>query len=238
MRGFIFYRGLSPIDNQRIVGIAVLRSGNRKTGDMVQTYILRADMHPLDAIKLREDVSICGHCVHRGSKLLNRERTCYVNVGQSVSSVYRAFLRGSYPDMTHDLDHAASILHGRKVRLGAYGDPAMIPHTVWYALLSQCDGWTGYTHQWRFPWAVAMRELVMASVESVSEHDTARSLGWRTFRVHKDDDLQRHEFTCPASDEAGKKTTCSSCLACDGALKSSAASVAIRVHGVMARHFN
>ena len=66
MRGFIFYRGLSPIDNQSIVGIAVLRSGNRKTGDMVQTYILRADMHPLNAIKLREE-SVSSKCRDPGS---------------------------------------------------------------------------------------------------------------------------------------------------------------------------
>lgn len=51
MRGFIFYRGKSPIDNAPIVGIAVLKSRNEKTGNMVQTFILRSDIHPMDAIK-------------------------------------------------------------------------------------------------------------------------------------------------------------------------------------------
>ena len=121
MRGFIFYRGKSPIDAAPIVGIAVLRSKNVKTGDMVQTYILRADVHPVDAIKSADDVSICGDCVHRGDD--KRKRTCYVDVGKSVSAIYKAFKRGIYPDMSRNLSHAAAQLKGRKVRLGAYGDP-------------------------------------------------------------------------------------------------------------------
>ena len=57
--GFAFYDGPSLIDGAPIIGIAVLRSENAKTGDMVQTYILRADMSPLDAISSGDDVSIC-----------------------------------------------------------------------------------------------------------------------------------------------------------------------------------
>ena len=37
MRGFIFYKGRSPIDNAPIVGIATLESKNGKTGNMIQT---------------------------------------------------------------------------------------------------------------------------------------------------------------------------------------------------------
>lgn len=65
MRGFIFYCGPSQIDGAPIVGIAVLRSANAKTGDMVQTYILRADTAPLTALSTGADVSICGACPHR-----------------------------------------------------------------------------------------------------------------------------------------------------------------------------
>ena len=236
MRGFIFYRGVSPVDNAPIVGIAVLKSKNIKTGNMIQTYILRSDMHPIDAIKSADDVSICGSCVHRGSA--SQKRTCYVDVGKSVSAIYKAFKRGSYPDMSRDLNHAANQLKGRKVRLGAYGDPAMIPADTWYELLTHADDWTGYTHQWRQPFAQAHRELCMASADSIEDRDIARSMGFRTFRViaiNAAPKLDR-EIYCPASPEGGNKRQCIDCTACDGALKPSAVSIAIVAHGKAAAH--
>ena len=65
MSGFVFYDGPSLIDGAPIVAIAVLESENGKTGDMVQTYILRADVDPVSALRTGEDASICGDCVHR-----------------------------------------------------------------------------------------------------------------------------------------------------------------------------
>lgn len=237
MRGFIFYRGKSPIDAAPIVGIAVLRSKNVKTGDMVQTYILRADIHPMDAIKSADDVSICGDCVHRGDD--KRKRTCYVDVGKSVSAIYKAFKRGIYPDMSRNLSHAAAQLKGRKVRLGAYGDPAMIPADIWLNLLSQALDWTGYTHQWQQAFAQAHRELCMASADSIEDRDIARSMGWRTFRViaiNAAPKLDR-EIYCPASPEGGNKRQCITCTACDGALKPESVSIAIMAHGKSAAHY-
>ena len=237
MRGFIFYRGKSPIDDQPIVGIAVLKSRNEKTGNMVQTFILRSDIHPMDAIKSSDDVSICGSCIHRGDS--QTKRTCYVDVGKSVSQIYKAFRRGSYPDMSRDLSHAAAQMKGRKVRLGAYGDPAMIPAEIWLALLSEASDWTGYTHQWTQAFAMAHREICMASADSIEDRDLARSMGWRTFRViainaaHK---LDREVF-CPASPEGGNRRQCINCVACDGALKPSAVSIAIVAHGKSAAHY-
>ena len=46
MNGFLFYRGASPIDRAPLIGIATLESDNRKTGNMVQTWILREDISP------------------------------------------------------------------------------------------------------------------------------------------------------------------------------------------------
>jgi len=236
MRGFIFYRGFSPVDNALIVGIAVLRSKNVKTGDMVQTYILRSDMHPMDAIKSADDVSICGSCIHRGDD--KRKRTCYVNVGKSVSAIYKAFKRGSYPDMSRDLSHAAAQLKGRKVRLGAYGDPAMIPADTWYALLEHAADWTGYTHQWTQAFAQAHRELCMASADSIEDRDVARAMGWRTFRVIAISAAPKldREIYCPASPEGGNRRQCITCAACDGALKPESVSIAIIAHGKAAAH--
>lgn len=133
MKSFIFYQGPSQLDGAPIVGIAVLKSENGKTGNMVQTYILRADMHPLEALASGADASICGTCIHRPRRERRRDkrgrftvgysiiRTCYVDVAKSVSSVYRAFMNGSY-DVLEPVDGAAR-LAGRMVRLGAYGPP-------------------------------------------------------------------------------------------------------------------
>jgi hypothetical protein len=234
-RGFVFYDGPSAIDGAPIIGIAVLRSANVKTGDMVQTFILRADQSPLAAIDSGADASICGDCVHRGDD--TRARTCYVDVGKSVQSVYAAWTRGAYPLMSPA--QGARMLAGRAVRLGAYGDPAAIPARHWRALLRYAAGRTGYTHQWRQAHAQQLRGLVMASADSASERDTARAMGWRTFRVRAaDEPMGAREFACPASPEGGNRRQCVTCQACDGAARGPAqASVAIIVHGRMARHF-
>jgi hypothetical protein len=237
-RGFIFYRGFSPVDGAPIVGIAVLKSKNIKTGDMVQTYILRADVHPMDAIKSADDASICGDCVHRGSA--STKRTCYVDVSKSVSAVYKAFTRGSYPDYSHNPSLGAELLRGRMVRLGAYGDPAMIDIDAWLAILQFSLGWTGYSHQWREAWAQPMRELCMASADSAIDRDLARSMGWRTFRVIPvmQAPALKHEISCPASPEGGNRRQCVDCGACDGALKPESVSIAIVAHGKAANHVN
>lgn len=236
-RGFIFYRGLSPVDDKPIVGIAVLKSENVKTGDMVQTYIIRSDMHPMEAIKSGSDESICGSCIHRGSA--DTKRTCYVDVAKSVSAVYKAFLRGSYPDFSDNPEAIAKLISGRRVRLGAYGDPAMIELDAWLTLLASADSWTGYSHQWREAWAQPMRELCMASADSVIDRDLARSMGWRTFRVISVMQAPKleHEIFCPASPEGGDKRQCISCQACDGALKTLSVSIAIIAHGKAAKQF-
>jgi hypothetical protein len=63
------WRGPSPVDGAPIVliitGLSALpseQSDNRKTGPMVQTYILRQDMAPVAAMMAGMDRSICGDC--------------------------------------------------------------------------------------------------------------------------------------------------------------------------------
>ena len=228
MNGFLFYRGASPIDRAPLIGIATLESDNRKTGDMVQTWILREDISPTMARSTDEDRSFCGDCSVRDA--------CYVNWGQAPSSIWHAYHRGGYIDLRRKPAVMRRIVSGRVVRMGAAGDPAMIPLQHWLRVLHGADGWTGYTHQWRNPWAQPMRELTMASVESLEDQDLARAMGWRTYRIRRQNDaLARNEIACP-SDTTGRK--CIDCMACDGALKPSAASVAIVVHGSKASQWN
>ena len=229
----VIYSGPSLIDGAPIVVVATYSDRNSKTGTMVQTYILRADQAPLDAIRAGDDESICGDCVHRPAL----GGSCYVDVSKSVTSVFSAWVRGSYHLLAPAA--AADMVAGRMVRMGAYGDPAAIPASIWKRLLRRAAGRTGYTHQWRRAYAQGLRSMAMASVDTVPERDVARALGWRTFRVRTADQaLGAREIVCPASDEGGKRRQCITCRACDGAERGSVqASVAIVVHGARASRF-
>lgn len=243
----VIYRGPSLIDGAPIVAIAILQSGNSKTGNMVQTYILRADLAPLEASKTGADVSICGQCPHRGTvtadpaKKQAAGRTCYVNLGQGPTVVYRAFARGYYPDAC-DVKSRWAIGSGRMVRLGTYGDPAAVPSYVWRDLLTHAIGHTAYSHQAGAPGADFAPDLYMQSADSLEQARDAWAAGNRTFRVIPVRDwtefrrgaLDKNETLCPASSEGGFRTTCDRCGLCAGASKQ-AKSIAIVAHGAAAR---
>jgi len=84
MKSAIIYNGPSLLDGKPIVVIATYSNRNTKTGHVVQTYILRSDIHPLEASKTGEDYSICGECPMRGeltrdpSRKQAKGRKCYV----------------------------------------------------------------------------------------------------------------------------------------------------------------
>ena len=236
--GVILYQGPSLIDGAPIVVIAnriVADSTNEKTGAMVQTFILRADMRPLDAARLGYDYSICGHCPHRPSN----DGSCYVNLGRSVESVYGAFVRGRYarPHVEYDVDLLPELFADSIFRLGSYGDPAAAPFRVWQHATQRVRARNGYTHQWReFP---AFAALCMASVDSEAQAVEARANGWRTFRVRAASApvMTGAEVVCPASEEAGKRTTCADCRACGGTSAKARASIVIMTHGTTAKRF-
>lgn len=228
----IIYEGPSQLDGAPIVAIVLPGSStNRKTGDMVQTYILRADMAPIDAVNSGADASICGTCPHRGTVQNGRNvnRTCYVNLGHGPRAVYDAYLRGIYPRVT--VGDAARAVAGRLVRLGTYGDPAAVDVSIWARLVASAAGHTGYTHQWRE--RPEFRGIVMASADSETDARDAHAAGWRTFRVAMPNAAARlaNEAICPASAEAGKKLTCATCLACHGAAGGRRGSIVIQAHG-------
>lgn len=230
----ILYEGPSLLDGEPIVVIATgigSRSTNRKTGAMVQTYILRADVHPVESVRTGMDASICGDCPLRPS--LARQTPgapmCYVEKRTGPAAVYRSYLRGIYPRMTpEELLQAAG---GRPIRYGTYGDPAAAPAEIWQALAGK--GRTGYTHQWRKPESRCLRPLVMASVGTAKEAFQAQRQGWRTFRVRRPDEpLLPGEIACPASAEAGHKTQCERCGLCNGKTRGDRrANIAIIDHG-------
>ena len=228
--GFVVYSGPSALDGSPVVVVATLRSANRKTGRMIQTWILRADVAPTDAVRSGADASICGACPHRGDRAAGKPRTCYVNVGQAPGSVWRAYQRGRYAVGT--LADAMAAAPGVPVRIGSYGDPAAVPPEVWSPVRS-APRWTGYTHQWRLPAAAALRDLVMASCDSPAEAIEAARAGWRAFLVRPADaetsaDLGR-AILCPSD----RGVECARCGLCAGASPRTAAAphIWIPAHG-------
>jgi len=206
-------------------------SDNRKTGDMIQVWILVKSVSPTEAIRTGLDRLICGSCVHRGHEENGRfgvERTCYVNPGQAPQGIWKAWKAGRYSPL-----RSLEVFTGRKVRFGAYGDPTHIPIGLALAIAGVASGHTGYTHQWRKPSLQAWRSILMASVDTTAELLIARSMGWSTFRVTPDLDHHSFEKLC-ASERNG--TSCADCLFCDGS-RSGILSIHIPVHGTGATHF-
>jgi hypothetical protein len=245
--GAVIFSGPSRIDGAPIVVIVTglsKKSANSKTDDMVQSWIIRSDMSPLDALRTGHDASICGGCPHRPQSLGFKKvkgkmvatwfrRSCYVNVSQAPTSVYNAFKRGSYPTMT--MDQLAAAMAGRVVRLGSYGDPAATPLALWQAYTALAEGWTGYTHQWKSARLRDVTSLCQASVDSVEEADKARSLGLGTFRVAPiGSERSEYEQGCPASKEFGAVTSCAKCRKCDGS--SAARNIVIDAHGIGSKY--
>lgn len=239
--GVILYEGPSKLDGQPIVVIATgLRSASRnaKTGEMVQTYIIRSDMGPVEAVKTGNDAAICGACPHRGDGT-GKDRSCYVTLIHGPLVVWKAYQRGVYPKAS--AFEAAQLFAGKMVRLGTYGDPAAAPYALWKVALGQAAGWTGYTHQWPSMSdrdAANWSQLVMASADSIADMDAAHAKGFRTFRVTAApfENVKGREAVCPASEEKGKVAACITCKACMGTSGKARVSIQIAAHGAGKRN--
>lgn len=254
--GFVLYEGPSQLDGQPIVVVATMDTDNPKTGDMIQTWIIRADVDPITASRTGADYSICGACPLRGKANPSKptgwadERGCYVNLAFAVSGVFKAYRAGRYPravvfanlffnpaDIGQPVNGRPCIGKGRAIRLGAYGDPAAVPRWVWDNLLRHATGWTGYTHQSKTAPGLAPVDLCMVSADTETEARAAWRSGRRTFRIIPTvaDVVPGAEIICPATDEGGNRTTCTNCKLCRGSI-SGARSIAVVVHGAGARH--
>jgi hypothetical protein len=218
--GYIAYEGPSIIDGAPIVVIVNKITGaskNGKTGDIVQSFIIRSDVNPVQALQTGADYSICGDCEHRPITAKQTGKVpCYVQVAKSVLSVYNAYLRGRY--VKADPATIAKALAGKIVRIGTYGDGAAAPVRMWNQITRYAAGVRGYTHQWQSKgfdhasWA----PLAMASADTLEQAALANLFGMRVFRVSVGVDRQPGETVCPASAEGGRKSTCAKCTLCSG----------------------
>lgn len=198
-------------------------SENRKTGEMIQIWLLTKRTHPVEAAKTGKDSAICFGCPFRPSA----DGGCYVNLVQAPAQVWRTYQAGEYPAMP-----SIDIFAGRLVRFGAYGDPTLIPLKLMRAIASVSAGWTGYTHRWENLMLQGYAQFLMASADDVDCQIRARLMGWRTFRVAPAGSTFRmvDEISCPASKEAGERVQCAQCRLCAGNAKRGAKSIVIQQH--------
>tara|TARA_R110002051_G_scaffold213923_2_gene278807 strand:- start:1458 stop:1790 length:333 start_codon:yes stop_codon:yes gene_type:complete len=98
-----------------------------------------------------------------------------------VNAQFKSWIAGNIPMYNPALHDG--LIKGKSIRLGTYGDPAVIPMDVWMDLLSLASNHTGYTHQWRNPDKQAYKSILMASVDTQKDIVDATELGWRQFAV-------------------------------------------------------
>ena len=232
MKSGVIYKGQSLLDGKPIVAIATYSDRNTKTGKVLQTYIIRADISPLEASKSGEDFSICGDCKFRGTPTTDPvrkqavKRDCYVNLGQGPTIVFKSYMRGVYP-MANNRADRTDLGFGRVVRIGTYGDPAAVPSWVWDQLLTGCESHLAYSHQSGF-----RPDIAMQSADTEAQAVAHWKNGARTFRVITDigDLVKGKEILCPASKEAGRRVQCNACKLCGGTSIKASKSIAIVQH--------
>ena len=188
--------------------IGVFGSSNRKTGSMIQTWIMN---------KESLEGGFCQDCTSLD--------LCYVFQGKN--SIQKKLSRGGYEEVSIDLSK-------KRVRVGTYGDPSVFPLQVWKDL--NIKKHTGYTHNWRSPHVQEYKSFLMASVETLESYHLAKSLGWRVFYNLLDvytglvsiEQVQSeiNAIECPNSTH---ELTCYDCLLCDGSKR--AKDIFIYPHG-------
>lgn len=245
IKSSVIYSGPSLIDGSPIVVIAIVKPNNIKTGNMIQTYIIRSDINPLTASKTGADYAICGNCIHRGKPTTDPkkkqavERSCYVTLYHGPLQVFKAFKRGAYPMATSQ--EIKRLGTDRMVRLGTYGDPLAAPKHIWDDLLELSAGHTGYSHQHGL--VTGDYSKVMISADSKIDAHMHNQNNRRTFRVipvstwvdQGKAALLSSEILCPASKEMNYKTTCDKCKLCAGG--TAGKSIAIVSHGTSRNMF-
>ena len=224
-KGYVAYEGPSRNDGKPNVVIVTMHTTNIKTGPMPTAWIIRSDIHPQEAVKTGEDFSICGNCHLRPEMVeklkalgVDNPPSCYVAVFQAPTQIYKAYHRGVYVRVS--LDELAEILRGRTLRIGGYGDGAVVPVAVWERLLQFVTRHTAYTHGWTMPnFDASFLKIAMVSVDPFSVAEYAAEFAalpttGRKFRMLEDGETPKvDEVLCP---NFTHKTQCIDCGLCAG----------------------
>ncbi len=115
---------------------------------------------------------------------------------------------------------------GKYVRFGTYGEPSLHPVGLIKDIVSVANNHTGYTHQWEK--RPELGNFFMASTHTAEEDVIANGAGYRSFIAT--DKVIEGAVNCPASSEAGYRSTCSKCSLCSGTEGKGKKSVYIMLH--------
>ena len=152
------------------------KTSNKKTGDMIQTWILYDGIEPHKAFKIKEyGETVCGNCPHAGYN----NNSCYVKWFHAPLNVYKAYKNNRYDYF----DGNYEIFRDKSIRFGSCGDPTLIPIDIVKKIIEVSKNHTGYTHQWINKFALPYKGLFQASVDSFDEYLKANSLGFKCFYV-------------------------------------------------------
>ena len=221
VKGYVLYEGPSAINGENIAAILTLNSANKKTGKMAQLWILAKDTAPHIAQKTGEDSAVCGDCPIK--------KECYVLTFQGPLSVWNAYKRGTYMDLTRSKKIPALLIRRLIIRFGAYGDPAALPKWLIKSIAENCKDFTGYTHQWNKRKFNFLKNYFMASVETKKLAEKALKKGFRYFRIKQAGaDNFENEIDCPSDNGV----QCIDCKLCNGAKQ--AKNITIEAHGARA----
>ena len=145
---------------------------------------------------------------------------CYTHKYQQYSgflsmlkSIVREFTTLAYIPSVHLLEkRIVEISQGRYIRFGTYGEPTLLPVNLVGDMVKVSKSHSGYSHQWiKKP---EFASYFMASTHSEGQAKQAEKLGFRSF-IATDKPLNG-AVVCPASKEAGFKSTCEKCGLCSG----------------------
>lgn len=214
---YLIYKGPSLFNGEEIAAFVTgltNPSANRKTGVLIQSWIISANSLPTEAIKNGDDTSVCGSCPLKG-------KSCYVNL-VGVNNMWRNLDNLEMID-TSVLEYIHKY-SGLGLRLGSYGDPAMVSLDVWQPLIQASKFSVGYTHQWR-DCDQEWKNYCQASVENIEDMKEANEMGWATFRVKaKEEKTVPGEIIC--INQTNNFIKCNTCNLCNGKRN-----IAVDVHG-------
>jgi hypothetical protein len=215
----------SPVNGKHIELVALF-TGNKKTGDMIQLSVLPVNGDIEDSTEGR--AAICGTCPHVALG------SCYA-YDQGLFSMMKAYRKGSYPYM--ELSDFLSIASTRKIRFGRFGDISLLPYELIEEIALSCQGFTGYTNQWRSKhYDDRFNNLFMVSTlgnkdskQALKKHPEARQFKVINTETDYTNDVDQDSITCPSENGFN----CNECLLCDGGQAGVAGvSIEIKAHGL------
>jgi hypothetical protein len=163
--------------------------------------------------------SVCFDCPFRAYlKCYTHKYMQFSGFVSMLKSIVREFTTLEYIPKIHLLQkRILEISQGRYIRFGTYGEPTLLPVDLVGDMVKVSKSHTGYTHQWaKKP---EFSAYFMASIHNEKQLGIAEKMGFRGFLATSDPELVKNAVVCPASKEAGFKSTCEKCGLCSGERK-------------------